>query len=83
METQQADYQQVLYLANQLAPSEQVQLILDLRDRLLGFGMWEEVKEMEDIETYVEELRTAESRHPDGSIKSPEEFLKELEEWDE
>jgi len=83
METQQADYQQVLYLANQLTLSEQVQLILDLRDRLLGFGMWEEVKEMEDIEAYVEELRTVESRHPDGSIKRPEEFLKELEKWDE
>jgi hypothetical protein len=83
METQQVDYQQVLYLANQLTPSEQVQLILTLRDRLLGFGMWEEIKEMEDIETYLEELRTAESHHPDGSIKRPEEFLKELEEWDE
>ena len=80
---QQADYQQVLYLANQLAPSEQVQLILTLRDRLLGFGMWGEVKEMEDIETYVEELRVAESRYPDGSIKKPEEFLRELEEWNE
>lgn len=83
METQQTDYQQVLYLANQLTLSEQVQLILTLRDRLLGFGMWEGVKEMEDIETYLEELRAAESRHPDGSIKRPDEFLKELEEWDE
>jgi len=80
---QQADYQQVLYLANQLVPSEQVQLILTLRDRLLGFGMWGEVKEMEDFETYLEELRVAESCYPDGNIKKPEEFLRELEEWNE
>ena len=83
MKTQQADYQQVLYLANQLTPFEQIQLILTLRDRLLGFGMWKEVKEIEDIENYVEEFRVAESHHPDGSIKSPEEFLKELEDWNE
>ncbi len=81
MAIQQADYQQVLDLAAQLTPPEQVELILTLRDKLLGFGMWEGVKE--DIETYVEELRAAESRHPDGSIKKPEEFLRELEEWNE
>ena len=80
MKIRRADYQQVLYLADQLTPSEQLQLILALRDRLLGFGMWERVKEMEDIETYVEKLRVAESRHPDGSIKSPEDFLRELKE---
>jgi len=83
MAIQQVDYQQVLDLANQLTPIEQVQLILTLRDRLLGFGMWEEVREIEDIETYVEDLRTAESRHPDGRIKKPEVFLRELEEWNE
>ena len=83
MRTQQADYQQVLYLANQLTPFEQIQLILTLRDRLLGFGMWKEIQEMEDIETSVEELRVSESYHSDGSIKSPEEFLKELEDWNE
>ena len=83
MAVQQADYQQVLYLANRLTPPEQVRLIFTLRDRLLGFGMWEEVKEMEDIEAYVEEFRATESHHPDGSIKRPEEFLKELEEWHE
>jgi len=81
MAIQQADYQQVLDLAAQLTPPEQVELILTLRDKLLGFGMWEGVKE--DIETYVEELHAAESRHPDGSIKKPEEFLRELEEWNE
>ena len=83
MRTQQADYQQVLYLANQLTPPEQIRLILTLRDRLLGFGMWKEVKEMEDIETYLEELRVVESHHSDGSIKNPGEFLKELEDWNE
>jgi len=97
MKTQQVDYQQVLHLANQLPISEQVELILTLRDKLLGFGMWKsifdaneelrhklrEVKEMKDVETYVEDLRTAESRHPNGHLKSPEEFLKELEEWNE
>ena len=41
------------------------------------------LKEMEDIETYLEELRAAESRRSDGSIKKPEEFLRELEEWNE
>ena len=51
-------------------------------DRLYGFGMWKDRKEMEDIQGYVETMRRQDSYHPDGRLKTLEEFLlEELKDW--
>jgi len=82
MSRRKVDYRKVLQLAAQLTPMEQAQLIDELREHLLGFGMWKDRKDLRDIESYVEELRAEESKHPDGSPKTPKEFLAELEAWE-
>jgi len=74
-------YQEVLQLVERLTPVEQAQLLDELRDRLLGFGMWKEREEMEDVKSYVEELRAEESNHPSGQAKTPQEFWRNLESW--
>ncbi|MGQ9733221.1 MAG: hypothetical protein ACUVX8_18340 [Candidatus Zipacnadales bacterium] len=75
-------YHEVLQLVERLTPLEQAQLLDELRARLLGFGMWREREEMKDVESYVEELRAEEGRHPGGQAKTAEEFRRELESWD-
>ena len=37
---------------------------------------------MEDIQGYVETMRRQDSYHPDGQLKTLEEFLDELKEWE-
>lgn len=76
-------YQEVLRLVEQLTPVEQAQLLDELRDRLLGFGMWSDRREMEDIKSYVEELRAEESSYPGRQLKTPQEFWRDLESWNE
>ncbi len=72
------DYQKAWKLAVALTPDEQIQLIEALIDRLYGFGMWKDRKEMEDIQGYVETMRRQDSYHPDGRLKT----LEELKKWE-
>ena len=80
---EQINYQTVWKLAIDLTLDEQIKLVEALIDHLYGFGMWKDQKEMEDIQSYVETMRRRDSYHPDGRLKTSEEFLDELKAWDE
>ena len=45
--------------------------------------MWRGREEVADAEGYVSDLREAEMRAPDDRKKTPEEFLREIESFDE
>lgn len=79
----QLSYDEVLHQVEQLSAEEQARLIRALRERLQGFGMWQDRMDMADPETYVERLREADSQHPDGTAKTPEAYLAEVAAWDE
>jgi hypothetical protein len=49
----------------------------------MGFGMWRDRAEMADVAGYLEQIRTADMRTPDGRLKDPEEFLREVETFGE
>ena len=76
------DYQKAWEFAIALPPDEQIQLVEALINHLYGFGMWRDRKEMEDIQGYVETMRRQDSYHSDGRLKTLEEFLEELKEWE-
>jgi hypothetical protein len=60
---------------------------LQLADALLaeelGFGMWRDREDIADAADSVSELRDAEMRTPEGREKTPEEFLREIETFNE
>ena len=79
----QPSYAEVLHQVEQLSVEEQARLIGEVRERLQGFGMWQDRADMADPELYVERLREEESKHPNGEVKTPEEYLAEIAAWDE
>jgi hypothetical protein len=81
MQNAQTIYQTVWQLALNLTPDDQLKLAGALIEHLHGFGMWKDRADMEDIQSYVESIRKRDSYHPDGRLKTPEEFLRELEVW--
>lgn len=83
MRSPKSVYDNVLELATHLSIEEQARLVAELRDKTEGFGMWRYRPDLKDPEEYLLKLRESMSKHPGGSAKTPEEFLKELEEWDE
>lgn len=54
-----------------------------LLEEEMGFGMWRDRAEMADVAGYLEQIRTADMRTPDGRLKDPEEFLREVETFGE
>jgi hypothetical protein len=76
-------YEEILDRAKQLSSEERLRLADLLLEDELGFGMWRDRADIVDATTYVEELREANMRWPDGSLKSPEGFLREVETFDE
>ena len=76
-------YEEILESAKRLSSAERVQLADALLAEELGFGMWRGRKEVADAEGYVSDLREAEMRASDGREKTPEEFLREIESFDE
>ena len=76
-------YDNVLELASRLSIEEQAHLVVELRDKTEGFGMWKYRPDLKDPEEYLLKLRESMSKHPNGLAKTPEELLKELEEWNE
>ena len=79
----QLSYADILHQVEQLSVEEQARLIQDVRERLQGFGMWQDRTDMANPELYVQRLREEDSRHPDGTLKTPEEYLAEMAAWDE
>ena len=77
------DYHVVYKLALELDPDEQIKLVEAVTDHLYGFGMWKDREEMKDIQNYVDTIRKRDSYQPDGRLKTPDEFLHELETWEE
>ena len=76
-------YEEILESAKRLSSAERVQLADALLAEELGFGMWREREDVVDAEGYVSDLREAEMRTVDGREKTPEEFLREIESFDE
>ena len=76
-------YEEVLGLVEQLTPEEQARLIVEIRERSQGFGMWRYRPDLADPELYVMRMREEDAKHGSGEVKTPEEFLAELEAWDE
>jgi hypothetical protein len=76
------DYIRTLEKAKRLSSIEQVRLIRELAVRLMGSGRELDLSRLEDAVAYVERMRGAESRHQSGRLKTPREFLAELESWE-
>jgi hypothetical protein len=76
-------YEEILESAKRLSSVERLQLADALLAEELGFGMWRAREDIADAEGYVSNLREAEMRTPDGRVKTPEEFLGEIETADE
>ena len=76
-------YEEILESAKRLSSMERLQLADALLAEELGFGMWREREDIADAEAYVSDLRDAEMLTADGREKSPEEFLREIETFDE
>lgn len=79
----QPSYSEVLHLVEQLTAEEQVRLIVEIRERSQGFGMWKDRVDLADPELYVLRLREEEAKQASGEPKTPEEYLAELQAWDE
>lgn len=76
-------YEEILESAKRLSSTERLQLADALLAEELGFGMWREREDIADASDYLSELRDADMRTPNGGEKTPEEFLREIETFDE
>lgn len=79
----QPSYQEVFRLVEQLSPEEQVRLVVEIRERFQGFGLWQNRPDIVDPELYVLHLREEEVRKENGELKTREEYLAEITAWDE
>lgn len=71
-------YEEILESAKRLSSTERLQLADALLAEELGLGMWRERGDIADAEDYVSDLRDAEMRAPHDRVKTPEEFLREI-----
>jgi hypothetical protein len=76
-------YEEILESAKRLSSTERLQLADALLAEELGFGMWRDREDTADAADYVSDLRDADMRTPDGREKTPKEFLREIETFDE
>ena len=76
-------YEEILESAKRLSSAERVQLADALLAEELGFGMWRDHEDVKDASGYVSDLRETDMRTPDGREKTSEEFLREIETFDE
>lgn len=76
-------YSEVLHLVEQLTPEEQARLIIEVRERSQGFGMWRDRTDLADPELYVLRIREEDAKRATGEPKTPDEYLAEIEAWDE
>jgi hypothetical protein len=76
------EYRQVLERASRLSPGEQAWLVKKLAAQLVKSGGRFDLSKVEGAVAYVEGMRAAESRHANGRLKTPKEFIAELESWE-
>ena len=76
-------YETILQMTRRLSAPQRVQLVDTLLAEEYGFGMWRERVEMNDVPAFVEQVRAAQMRRPDGQSRTPEEFLRWVESDDE
>ena len=76
-------YEEILNLAKRLSSQERLQLADALLEEELGFGMWRNRADMADVTAYVEQMRAADMHTAEGCLKTPEEFLREIETFHE
>jgi len=76
------EYRQVLEHARRLNRVEQARLIKKLAAHLVKSGGRVDLSKVEGAVAYVEGMRAAESRHANGRLKTPKEFIAELESWE-
>lgn len=72
-------YEVVYQQAQQLSLQDRLRLADALLSEELGFGMWREATDFADVPVWVEKKRAEEMRQPNGRLKTPEEFLREVE----
>ena len=60
-----------------------MQLIVEIRERSQGLGIWQNRPDVENPELYVLRLREEDSKTENGKLKTPEEYLAEIAAWDE
>jgi hypothetical protein len=77
-----SEYRRVLEGASRLTGSEQAKLIKELAARFIESSKGLDLSKVEGAVAYVEGLRMAESRLASGRLKTPDEFLAELESWE-
>jgi len=70
-------------MVKQLSSEERLRLADVLLEEELGFGMWRDRTDMVDVTAYVEQMRQADMRTSEGGLKTSEEFLREIEAFDE
>jgi len=70
-------------MAKQLSTEERLRLADALLQEELGFGMWRDRADLADVAAYVAQMREADLRTAEGRLKTPEEFLREIEAFDE
>lgn len=76
-------YDEVLSRTKNLSSEERLRLADTLLAEELGFGMWAQRADLQDGAAYVERIRSESMRTPDNRLKTPDEFLKEVEAFDE
>lgn len=76
-------YEEILDQAKQLSSEDRLRLADALFEEELGFGMWRARADMSNVTAYVESMRDEDMRTSEGKVKSPEEFLREVKEFDE
>ena len=76
-------YEEILDQARQLSSDERLRLADALLEEELGFGMWRGPVEMKDAAAYVDKLREEGMRTAEGRLKTAEEFLREVQAFDE
>jgi hypothetical protein len=76
-------YEELLDRTKELSSEERLRLADTLLAEELGFGMWLNRADVQDAAEYVDRTREESMRAPNGSLKSPDEFLKEVETFSE
>lgn len=76
------EYRRILEDASRLSERERARLIKELALRSQKPRTRPDLSKVEAAVAYVEGMRMAESRHLNGRLKTPEEFLAELESWE-
>ena len=76
-------YDEVLSRTKNLSSEERLRLADTLLAEELGFGIWAQRAGVQDSSAYVERIRSESMRTPDNRLKTPDEFLKEVEAFDE